>query len=176
MSKDKKKNLILFSVLAAALVGLDQMTKYLITSGFELYEQRDVIEGFFSLNYVRNTGSAFSFLAEKSWGIYVLTGISLVMSVAIFYMLIKSVKVGNNLMSTALMLLFSGAVGNLIDRAFFRSVVDFLRFDFGKWTFPIFNVADICAVVGTGLVIFALLFKNKEVDAIWEEVFGGHKS
>ncbi|MBO4636427.1 MAG: signal peptidase II [Clostridiales bacterium] len=176
MSDNRKKYTILFTVLAAALVALDQITKYMVTVSFEIWEQRDLIKGFLSLYYVRNTGSAFSFLADKSWGIHVLTWISLVMGIAIYYVMLKAVKVSNVLLSTALMLLFAGAVGNLIDRAVYRSVVDFIRFDFGSYTFPIFNVADICAVVGTGLVIFALIFKNKNSDAVWEEVFHGRKA
>ena len=46
-----------------------------------------------------------------------------------------------------------------------KDVIDFLRFDFGNYTFPIFNFADICAVVATALIILLVIFQNKMMDA-----------
>jgi signal peptidase II len=70
------------------------------------------------------------------------------------------------LLSIAFSLIFAGAVGNLIDRIRLHHVVDFLRFDFGSYTFPIFNIADSCAVVGTFLLLFCILFKMKDIDEL----------
>lgn len=167
MSRNKNVMTALFLVLAAVLVGLDQLTKYAIVTSFQLHTGWSVIDNFLSLYYTRNTGSAFSFLADKEWGIYVLSAFSSILAIVVLFYLFKSVKVGEYLVSCSLSMLFAGAVGNLIDRFRLHYVVDFIRFDFGAFTFPIFNVADICAVVGTIMLIVILLFLPKKAEKIW---------
>lgn len=155
----------LFHILAALLLILaDQVSKYAVRTNFNLGQKKELIKNFLSLYYTRNTGSAFSFLADRSWGIYILTAISFVMSIIIFYLMYKSARVRLYPISISMMLILSGALGNLVDRFVFRYVVDFIRFDFGSYTFPIFNIADICAVCGTILIMFVLLFKQKMSD------------
>ena len=65
----------------------------------------------------------------------------------------------------------AGAVGNLCDRFAYKYVIDFIRFDFGSYTFPIFNLADCYAVIGTLLLIVYILFSSKDFDAFWNELF-----
>lgn len=158
---------VMLLVLPLILVALDQITKYYIVKTFALHTGEAFINNFFSFYYTQNTGSAFSFLADKPWGIYVLSGISTALAVAVFVFLIKSIKVEEYLVAGALSLLFAGAVGNLIDRFRLHYVIDFIRFDFGSWTFPIFNVADICAVLGTFMLIAIMLFMPKRVEKVW---------
>ena len=168
MNKDRKTvMMILFALLTAALIALDQVTKSLIVRNYAPGGGKTLIENFFSLYYTKNTGSAFSFLADKSWGIYVLTGFSTLLALAVLYFFIKAIRVEEYLVAVTLMLLFSGAVGNLIDRYRLHYVVDFIRFDFGSYTFPIFNIADICAVVGTFILIAVLIFLPKRAEKIW---------
>ena len=147
---------------------LDQITKNIIVKNFEIYQQKNIIPGFFSFYYTRNTGSAFSFLADKAWGIYVLTAISFTMSIALYIVLLRAIKLKDKLTAFAFTLFIAGAVGNLIDRALYRSVVDFIRFDFGSYTFPIFNIADICAVCATGLLIGLLLFGKDKIEVLMD--------
>lgn len=165
---DNKKQIFIFTFIAAALVVLDQVTKNIIVKNFELYQQKNIIPGFFSFYYTRNTGSAFSFLADKAWGIYVLTAISFTMSIAIYIVLLRAIKLKDKITAFAFTLFIAGAVGNLIDRALYRSVVDFIRFDFGSYTFPIFNIADICAVCATGLLIGLLLFGKDKIEVLMD--------
>ena len=165
---DNKKKIAIFTSIAVALVVLDQITKNIIVKKFELYQQKDIIKGFFSLYYTRNTGSAFSFLADKAWGIYVLTAISFIMSIALYIVLLRAIKLKDMITSFAFTLFIAGAVGNLIDRALYKSVVDFIRFDFGSYTFPIFNVADICAVCATGLLIGLLIFGKGRIEVLMD--------
>ncbi len=167
MNNTKKYTFWLFLLISAVLIAADQLTKNYIVSHYELHSGVSFIDGFFSFYYVRNTGSAFSFLADRSWGIYVLTGISLILSGVVLFFLYKAAKVNEMLASCALMLLFAGAAGNLIDRFRLRYVVDFIRFDFGSKTFPIFNVADICAVIGTCLLVVILIFMPQKAEKIW---------
>lgn len=176
--KKINKKIIMSLIWTAVVIFLtiaDQVTKYLITSNFEYAEKKEVIPGFFYLHYVRNTGSAFSFLADQSWGIYFLSGFSIIVGLAIFVFMIYTSDHGFKFMSFALSLLTAGAIGNVIDRIRLSYVVDFLRFDFGSWTFPIFNFADICAVCGTIIIICIAIFANKYFDGFLASVKKGKK-
>jgi len=170
---NKTRQITGFSMLFIVLIILDQIFKHMVVTGIEFGSRIVVIENFFSLQYVRNTGSAFSFLADQSWGIYVLSGISIVLGTAIFAIMVMSCGKGFKYMTCALCLLSAGAYGNLIDRVRLHYVVDFLRFDFGPYTFPIFNFADICAVVGTFMIIGAGLFASKYFDRFLESFKAG---
>ncbi len=165
---NQARDRFIFTFIAAALVVLDQVTKNIIVKNFQLYEQKNIINGFFSFYYTRNTGSAFSFLADKAWGIYVLTAISFTMSILLYIVLLRAVKLRDRITAFAFTLFIAGAVGNLIDRALYRSVVDFIRFDFGSYTFPIFNIADICAVCATGLLIGLLIFGKGRIEKLMD--------
>ena len=146
---------------------IDQITKYLVVSKIGFRGSKTVIKEFFYINYVRNTGSAFRFLADRSWGIYVLSAFSIVMTIFIIGITYKALSIDLRLVAVCGVLLTVGAIGNLIDRIRLGYVVDFLRFDFGSYTFPIFNVADICAVCGTILFILLIIFKSKDVDLLF---------
>ena len=158
---------IIFSVIAVVLIVADQLLKRAVVANVGVYEQVDVIKGFFSIYHCRNTGSAFSLFADKPWGIYMLTGISVVLGLVIFFLMLYAALYDMKLISVAFCLLSSGAIGNLIDRFALKYVVDYLRFDFGSYTFPIFNFADICAVIGTALLIFIILIKSKYFEEFW---------
>ena len=158
---------VIFSVISVILIVADQLLKRVVVANVDLYEQVDVIKGFFSIYHCRNTGSAFSLFADKPWGIYVLTGISVVLGIGIFFLMLYAALYDMKLISVAFCLLSSGAIGNLVDRFALKYVVDYLRFDFGSYTFPIFNFADICAVIGTALLIFIILIKSKYFEEFW---------
>lgn len=158
---------VLFILVAVLLIVIDQLTKLFVVNNYALFHGEAIINNFFSIYHVQNTGSAFSFLADKEWGIYVLTAISSLLALGVLYLLVKVSYRRDFLSSGALTLLFSGAVGNLIDRYRLHYVVDFLRFDFGSYTFPIFNFADICAVLGTILLVCIILFLPKRIENIW---------
>lgn len=163
--KDKRRTVV-FLLISVFFIAVDQITKIAVVRNIGYGDTVKVIDKFFYLDHVRNTGSAFSLFADKKWGLAFLTAVSVVMAVVILICLIKSsFRKEFDLLSVAFLLLFAGAAGNLVDRFRLKYVVDFLRFDFGSYTFPIFNVADICAVVGTGLIIFALIFKSKKFDS-----------
>lgn len=162
---------VFYSFLFILLVAADQFIKKIIVDKISFAGQIDVIEGFFSLYHVRNTGSAFSLFADKPWGIYFLTGISVVMGIVIFVLMIIASRHKMKLLALAFCLLSSGAVGNLIDRIRLKYVVDYLRFDFGSYTFPIFNFADICAVVGTILLIGIILLASGYFESFWNIIF-----
>lgn len=151
---------MLYFLLAAALVALDQFVKLQVMTHIPVGEHVPFLPYLVDLTYVRNTGAAFSIFSEHTW---ILAGISLVMSILLAWCLWKGVPFQKPLGRLILALLLAGAVGNLIDRAFRGYVVDMFNVLFME--FAVFNVADICIVVG-GLAAFAyyLFFAPKQED------------
>ncbi len=176
ISSSRIGSCVLFSVVFAVLVALDQVFKMLIVNNVKGPGSVTVIDKFFYLYYAENTGSAFSLFADKPWGIYFLSGVSLVLGIVIFALMIIASKNNMKLLAFSFCLLSAGAIGNLIDRFRLKYVIDFLRFDFGSYTFPIFNFADICAVCGTVLVICIIIFGSKYFESFWNLLFAKRKT
>ena len=133
---------MLYFVLAAALVALDQLVKYLVSANIPLGGSVPFLPYIMDLTYVQNTGCAFSLLERHTW---LLTIVSAVMSVVLAVALAKGFF-KHPLGRVTIALVLAGAVGNLIDRALYGYVVDMFRTLFME--FAVFNVADICVVVG----------------------------
>ncbi|MEF2964650.1 signal peptidase II [Paenibacillus sp. M1] len=147
---------MIYFVIALILFLIDQGTKYLIATGLTIGEQIPVIGNFFLITSHRNTGAAFSILEGQRWFFIVVTT---VVVIGIVWYLLKIKSGANKLLPTALSLVLGGAVGNFLDRALTGEVVDFLQFNFGSYTFPIFNVADSCIVVGVALIVLDSLLE-----------------
>ena len=131
-----------YAILAVALVAIDQLVKYLVLQNIPLGGHVPFIPYLVELSYVQNTGAAFSIFSEHTW---MLALVSLAMSVVLAAALWKNFF-HHPLGKLTLTLLLAGAVGNLIDRAFRGFVVDMFNLLF--MNFAVFNVADICVVVG----------------------------
>ncbi len=141
--------------LALVIVVADQITKYFVVQKFTLHESLQ-ITSFFNLVYVRNTGAAFSMLADAGgWQRVFFVAVAVVASVWIVWLLRRHSE--QKLFCLALGMILGGAVGNLIDRALFGSVVDFVQVHYASWYFPAFNVADSAITVGAGLMIWDAL-------------------
>jgi signal peptidase II len=145
---------LLYLGAAAGLVALDQWTKALVAAAMPLYSSREIIPGFFRLVHTRNTGIAFSLLADSAP--LVRNGIVPLMSVAavalVVYLLWNS-RTTAGTSHIGLCLILAGAAGNLYDRAAYGYVVDFLDFFIVGYHWPAFNVADSCITIGAGLVL-----------------------
>ena len=133
---------MIYALTAAVLVALDQLVKYLVMTRIPLGEHVPFIPCILDLTYVQNTGAAFSMFSEHTWALALL---SLVMSVVLGLAIWKNFF-RHPLGKLTLTLLLAGAVGNLIDRALRGFVVDMFNVLFVR--FAVFNVADICVVVG----------------------------
>lgn len=144
--------------IALIIFLIDQGVKYLVATRMELYEQIPVIGNFFLITSHRNRGAAFGILEGQRWLFIVIT---IVVVIAIIWYLRKTVKTGQKLLSVALSLVLGGAVGNFLDRAISGEVVDFAQFNFGTYTFPIFNVADSAIVIGVALIILDTLLESR---------------
>ncbi len=150
-------------VVAAVIVIADQATKWAIIEWVPLYD-RVPINDFVNLTHQKNTGAAFSFLADAGgWQRWFFVVLASIVSVVIAVWIWRIRKEGQLLLSIGLSLVLGGAVGNLIDRVRLGYVTDFIQVWFGSWAFPSFNVADAGISVGAAfLIIDALFFSGRE--------------
>ena len=147
--------------LSGAVFILDQATKAIVMRYLPLHTGKTVIPGFFNLVHVRNTGGAFSLLAnaDSSWRN---TFFVLAVSLVVGFILYVYRKVGREevWLRTAYACMIGGALGNLADRLRLGNVVDFLDFYVGAWHWPAFNVADSAVSVGGVMLAISLLRKK----------------
>ena len=148
----KNAGLMLWLGIALVVVLLDQVTK-ITMSKLLLYGQSETITTYFNLVMVYNKGAAFSFLSDQpGWQRYFFTGVSVIASVFILWMLKRNPD--QRLFCWALALILGGAIGNLIDRVAYGHVIDFLDFHVHGWHWPAFNVAD--SAITVGAILFVL--------------------
>lgn len=144
--------IVLSAIVLLLLVAIDQVTKALVASylsvgdiGFSFsIGSFDV----FSITHVRNRGAAWSILEGKT---YLLVAIAVIAIVIAFYFIFKG-RIKSPVGIISLIMIISGGIGNLIDRVRIKEVIDFIKLDF--ISFPIFNFADICVVIGA--LVFCL--------------------
>ncbi len=163
MAKNTSPSMLLWLGIALVVLLADQFTKLLIVGSFQLGDSQ-TITSFFNLVRVHNSGAAFSMLSTASgWQRWFFTGIGVVATGFILYMLRSHPS--QKLFCFALALVLGGAVGNVIDRIAYGHVVDFLDFHwdwlspvFYEGHFPAFNIADSAISVGAvGLIVDELL-------------------
>lgn len=145
-------------ILVVLLVLIDQISKIIVENNMVLYEQIIFIEPILNFRFTYNTGAAWSILSDHRW---LLALISIVASAGLLYLLKDFNLKKHKIYSFALVLVSSGAIGNLIDRVFRKEgVVDFLEFGFME--FPIFNIADSFLTVGVVMLAVHILFFSKD--------------
>ena len=145
--------------LIAAVIALDQWSKWLVKSSFNLYQSKPVIQDFFHFTYVTNDGMAFGL--SLPGGKHVLLVMTLLLTGFIVGFLWKE-KDGHPFVKYGLALILSGAIGNLIDRIIHGKVVDFMDFMIGDFHWYIFNVADSAVTIGMVLFIYHSLLLEKK--------------
>ncbi len=144
--------------LSVLIVGLDQATKWAILKWVELYD-KVAVNSFINITHQRNTGAAFSILADASgWQRWFFILLGTGVSAAIVVWLWRIRQDGLNVLSAGLSLVLGGAVGNVIDRILHGYVIDFIQVLIFGWPFPSFNVADSAITVGAVLLIVDALF------------------
>ncbi len=154
---------LLVAATAAAVVIGDQLTKLWIMATFLPHGQEEIIPGFFNLVYVTNTGAAFGFLAgSKSWLRQVFFVAVAVVALVVIFFAYGHLKRQGKIFVYGLGLIAGGAVGNLIDRLRFGSVVDFLDFYLGSYHWPAFNVADSAISIGVGMFLLGTLLQHRQ--------------
>lgn len=155
-----------YVAITIATIILDLVTKGWILQNFAIHDRREVIPGFFNLVHVRNTGAAFGLGAESGAIMpMILTAGAIFVFVFVAIYAYRTPRT-ERLLQIALHLVMGGAIGNLIDRFRFGSVVDFLDVyvtiggDQHHW--PAFNVADSAICIGIGMMLIDMWRKPAE--------------
>jgi len=161
-----KLRVLLFVFLPSVL--LDQLTKKLVVDKIHFGDRIPVIDGFFYLSHVTNTGAAFGILADapeplRFWFFMTVSAVAVAILISFF----RKLAPGDRFSALSLGLILGGAIGNLIDRVFRNGeVVDFLHFKLWRgYSWPDFNVADSCIVVGVAFLMLELLAHEGETRA-----------
>ena len=156
---------MLYALLAAVMIALDRVTKLAVAEHMQLYDSTAVIGGFFNLVHTRNTGIAFSMLADAQPFVkeYIIPAFSTAAMGFIVYLFWRAGQTGRRTL-TGLSLILAGAAGNLYDRFAYGYVVDFLDFYVGSYHWPAFNVADSCITIGAGLLLLDSFLSQQQAE------------
>lgn len=147
---------MIYELIIAILICLDQLSKYWALNYLQEIGSIPVIQNVFHLTYVENRGAAFG-MFQNNQMIFVVVAIV----ASIFGLYYLHTKKMHSIGKVGIMLIISGAIGNLIDRVRLGFVVDY--FDFRIIWEYVFNVADVFVVVGTAMLcIYILFFEGKE--------------
>ena len=152
----------MFASIAAVGIIVDQITKVIVDRSMQLYDSIPIVENFFHLTYVRNRGAAFSFLSNASWRLPFFITVSFIAAIVIL-VAFRKLRDDQKLAHTSLALIFSGAVGNLIDRIRLGEVIDFLDAHWYRHHWPAFNIADSLICVGVFLLAIDLYLEEKRL-------------
>lgn len=160
-------------ILIALLTALDQFTKYMIQTSFELYESKEVIDGVLSFTYVQNRGMAWGMFQGKIPVFAIFTAVILILAFRVLYNVVDEKRYC--FVKYVIIFLISGGLGNLIDRLTLGYVVDFIHATIID--FPVFNVADIYVTVSMFAMMIALfVYKNDDLDKIIKLSFKDKKN
>ena len=151
------KYLFLF-VISSLLIVIDQYTKFMVTLHIPINYSIKVVEGFLNLTHIRNSGVAFGIFSDQNSELkpYLLIFVSIIAIIAILVIFHQTGK-NKKIVQTGLVLVFSGAIGNLIDRVLHKEVIDFIDFFIDNQHWPAFNIADSCITIGVMFMIDDLL-------------------
>ncbi len=170
---------IIFITVSVLLVAADQVSKILVVQNIRYMRERiDVIPGFFSLVHTQNPGAAIGLFGDLPPAIRLsIFGVFTVIAVGVIISFMWQLPRDDRFQSLTLGLIFSGAIGNAIDRIHKQTVTDFLLVytdqpaikewlleHLGTNEYPTFNIADSAIVVGVGLFLVRYLFMDDSDD------------
>ena len=152
-----------FAIIAAILAA-DQITKALVRAYIPLHDSVLVIAGWLHLTHVRNTGAAFGFLNAADFpykqAVVALAATAALMGIALYAARVSSHR---RLARIGLAMILAGAIGNLVDRLWLGSVVDFVDVVLGGWHFWAFNVADAAITLGVLAMMIDMIGLDRHV-------------
>ncbi len=146
---------ILYVVIFGVIL-LDRISKILVISNMTLFESFPIIENMLNFTYVRNTGAAFSMLSNGNMFLAVLSAV-IIVAALIF---IHWKKYTNKFLFLYAGMIIGGATGNLIDRFYYKYVIDFIDVQFME--FAVFNIADCFIVVGCILLAAWIMLEDSK--------------
>ncbi len=144
-------------VLVALMTGLDQWTKWAVSTHMRPGQSIVIIPKLFELTYLQNTGAGFSIF--EGYGKPFFAVLTVIAMAVMLWAYIKAKRPG---LQMFLALIFAGALGNFIDRMALGYVVDFFHFYIFGWSFPVFNIADICITLGFVFLVIDMLREEHE--------------
>lgn len=139
-------------IIAVIVLISDFISKLYIANNMQLWQNISIIPGILDITYVKNTGSAWGIMASKP---VLLVCVIIIMIIGLIIYLIKAKPA--KLEKISIYLIIAGGIGNLISRAVYGYVVDFINIHI----IPVFNIADISICVGCGLLLLAILVLEK---------------
>ena len=154
---------LLLTVVAGGVIILDQASKYAVQHMMVLYDYIEVIPGFFGFTYIPNPGAAFGLFGNAAASVrsLFLIGISITALAVLFFMYARLTE-KSILIHISIGMIIGGGVGNLIDRIRLRWVIDFLDLHWQGYHWPTFNIADFAITIGTIILMFNVLFHQRE--------------
>ncbi len=164
--KSALKRIIIPVIVFITLIAIDQITKQCFKNLNEARDLRrnqiDIIKNFFYITYTENSGSAYGFLAGKSWSQLFFKILTIVALVLFAFLYIYAYKKKYGLMIYSVVFITGGTIGNFIDRLLNGKVIDFMCAEFfGKRLFGVFNFADLFLTAGVIMIIVHFLFLDE---------------
>ena len=152
-NKPKMRTHVFFAALFMIFIILDRITKHFAATQI-IKGDVTVWDGVLKFHYLENRGAAWGLFENAFWLFYIVTAVVILIMVFMYskipfekrYLFLRFL----------LVMLCAGAVGNFIDRALYKYVIDFIWIE--AINFPVFNVADIYVTVSVLLLVIALLF------------------
>jgi signal peptidase II len=140
------------------IVVFDQLTKMIVDRTMPLYHSIPIVDGFFNLTYIRNTGAAFGLFAgsHEVFRLPFLIGVS-ILAIGFILVMLRRLRESEAGLAAALAFILGGAIGNLIDRIVYGEVIDFLDVYWSIYHWPAFNVADSFITIGVAITLFYLI-------------------
>ena len=148
MNKFNRKDSIYF-IITLLIITFDYIIKLKVKSNMNVGESIKVIGDFFKITYIQNKGAAFGMLQDKQIVFLVIGFITIAFLINLF------LKTNDNITKTSISMVIGGAIRNIIDRLLYGYVVDMFDFS-GVWSY-IFNFADVCVVLGVGILALAII-------------------
>ena len=148
MNKFNRKDSIYF-IITLLIITFDYIIKLKVKSNMNVGESIKVIGDFFKITYIQNKGAAFGMLQYKQIVFLVVGFITIAFLINLF------LKTNDNITKTSISMVIGWAIGNIIDRLLYGYVVDMFDFS-GVWSY-IFNFADVCVVLGVGILALAII-------------------
>ncbi|NOZ62028.1 MAG: signal peptidase II [Calditrichaeota bacterium] len=158
-----KLRILILSLFVIFLASCDLSSKWLAKSHLHHAPPIQLVKNYLELHYTENTAIAFSMLQSvdtgiRQWLIYGLSSIAMIFLISLIWKFRK----GTLFPLIALMFILSGAIGNISERIMRGYVIDFIHLHyFNKWSWPVFNVADILITIGA-ILLGIFMLKNDE--------------
>ncbi|PIE83065.1 MAG: signal peptidase II [Candidatus Contendobacter odensis] len=146
--------------LSIAVVVLDQCTKWFAEAFLVAHKPVSILPSF-NLALTYNSGAAFGIFADAGgWQRWFFLGMAVTISIVLVLWILR-LKPEEKRLAIALSLVLGGAIGNMVDRALFGQVIDFIQLYYDRWYWPTFNIADSAITIGAMLLILDSFYAGK---------------